>query len=300
MLRTIINYNMVKLLKQKGKVQMAMHIDWNTLSKQWSDNHFQIGPVVKFVRDPGGLYTSYQTFKPSFTIIKRGQGMLILDKVQYKLETGSVVHTCPDMWLKAWDSGDGIIEFYRILYDVEETEHSCHSEEYQHYKLMIGENPHMYAILDQMCDVSCKGDIQSGFQMKTLFYQFLNELRLSANKFLVNEHRTIIEESISYIHLHIQESHSLFSLASRYGLSPKYFSELFFKVTGVSPINYIVRYRMNIAETMLLTTNASIREIAACVGYSDPYQFSKIFKKYKGAAPSALKTESHRRKPRGG
>lgn len=148
----------------------------------------------------------------------------------------------------------------------------------------------MYALLDQMCETAERGDIQSELQLKALFYQFLNEIRLASRKLQAGEHRDLIEETIAYIHLHIRETHSLFSLASRCGMSPKYFAELFYKVAGVSPIHYMIRHRIHLAEKLLLTTNASIREIGKSVGYSDPYQFSKIFKKYRGVSPSELKT----------
>jgi len=49
---------------------------------------------------------------------------------------------------------------------------------------------------------------------------------------------------------------------------------------------------MKFAEKLLLTTNASIREIGRSVGYADPYQFSKMFKKHIGVAPSEFKSNA--------
>lgn len=267
-----------------------MEIDWNVLSKQWSDSNFRIGVVMKFIKKPGELFTSYRTIKPSFTIIKQGQGVLLLDTHTYGLQPRTIVHSCSDMWLKAWNTGDEFFECYRVLYETSLMGNPHMQETYKHYQVTIGDSPQIYTILEQMCEFSSQGDIQSELQVKTLFYHFLNETRISSKKLQVNEHRVMIEETMTYIHLHIQEPHSLFSLASRYEISPKYFAELFYKVAGVSPINYIIRYRINTAEKMLLSTNASIREIGKSVGYSDPYQFSKIFKKYKGVAPSDLKS----------
>lgn len=267
-----------------------MEVDWNVLSKMWAETHFRVGTVANFIRKPGELSTAYRTTTPSFTVTKRGRGVIQLDNNRYDMKPGTVVHCCPGMRLKAWNTGEESFECYRVLYETRSPRHPSMKSCNMHYELTIGECPQIYAILDQMCEAASVSDIQSEFQLKTLFYQFLNEMRLSSKKMHFNEHRAIIEESISYIHLHIHESHTLFSLANRYGISPKYFAELFFKTAGVSPISYIIRYRVSLAEKMLLTTNASIREIGRSVGYSDPYQFSKIFKKYRGVAPSAFKS----------
>ncbi|TNJ63964.1 AraC family transcriptional regulator [Paenibacillus hemerocallicola] len=264
-------------------------IDWNVLSKQWADYSFKIGPVAHFVKGPNELSNAYRSVTPSFTITKRGEGKLVLDQHTYDLKPGTVVHSSADMWIHAWNIGDETFEFYRVLYTGHLSPGLQGKDAYRHYRLVIGECPHLYALLDQMSETAARGDIQSELQLKTLFYQFLNEMRLAAKKLQANDHRDIIEETIAYIHLHIQETHSLFSLASRCGMSPKYFAELFFKVAGVSPIHYIIRRRIHLAEKMLLTTNASIREIGKCVGYNDPYQFSKIFKKYRGVSPRELK-----------
>lgn len=264
-------------------------IDWNVLSKQWADYSFQVGLVAHFVRGPNKLSTAYQSVASSFTITKRGQGKFMLDQHTYDMEPGTVIHGSADMRVHAWNVGDETFEFYRVMYTGYLPAGWQGKEAYRHYRLEIGECPHLYALLDQMCETSGRGDIQSELQLKTLFYQFLNEMRLAAKKLQANDHRDMIEETIAYIHLHIQETHSLFSLASRCGMSPKYFAELFYKVAGVSPIHYVIRHRIHVAEKLLLTTNASIREIGKSVGYTDPYQFSKMFKKYRGVSPSELK-----------
>ena len=60
----------------------------------------------------------------------------------------------------------------------------------------------------------------------------------------------------------------------------------FKKKLGCSFSEYLVRFRMNKAASLLREESMlSISEIADSVGYTDYAQFSKIFKKYKGASP---------------
>lgn len=53
-----------------------------------------------------------------------------------------------------------------------------------------------------------------------------------------------------------------------------------------SPTQYILTIRVNNATSLLETTDYSMAEIAAIVGYDDPLYFSRLFRKLKGMSPS--------------
>ncbi|AZN43908.1 helix-turn-helix transcriptional regulator [Paenibacillus albus] len=77
-------------------------------------------------------------------------------------------------------------------------------------------------------------------------------------------------------------------LAERYNLSSGFFAVQFRKQIGVSPIDYLLRFRIRRATELLLTKRYSVRDAAKAVGYSDPYYFSRMFKKHIGVAPSQI------------
>ncbi len=269
-----------------------MEADLNVLTEQWMGNSFRMKSIVRIIKAPHELTTSYETICPAFTFVARGSGELHLNKDVYKLQPGKAIHSCSGMWLKAWNTGEEEFECYRVLYVPEGKESSKDNYMFKHYELGFGDNPQIFSTLEKMNSLSSRGDIQSEFQVKVLFYELLGKMFAAARSLRTSVHRTIVEDSIAYIHLHFQDPHSLFSLASRYQLSPKYFAEIFYKDVGISPINYLINYRMKFAEKLLLTTNASIREIGRSVGYADPYQFSKMFKKHIGVAPSEFKSNA--------
>lgn len=60
---------------------------------------------------------------------------------------------------------------------------------------------------------------------------------------------------------------------------------LFKKNYNLSPQQYLLQYRLNIARQALLSDGCTIHEIALSIGYSDSLTFSKIFKKYYGISP---------------
>jgi len=71
------------------------------------------------------------------------------------------------------------------------------------------------------------------------------------------------------------------------GYSSSYFRKLFKEVTGLSPIMYFNRMRIEYAKTLLQQDSTlSIKEIAASAGFPDPYYFSRVFKKITGFSPS--------------
>lgn len=99
--------------------------------------------------------------------------------------------------------------------------------------------------------------------------------------------KTVLANSIKYyLESHHSEDISLDSLSSSMYISPTYMSKLFKEETGESPINYLIKIRMEKAKILLIKKELSIKEIANAVGYQDAYHFSKLFKKYTGISPS--------------
>ncbi|OUS73971.1 hypothetical protein B1748_21755 [Paenibacillus sp. MY03] len=65
----------------------------------------------------------------------------------------------------------------------------------------------------------------------------------------------------------------------------EYLCQIFKKYTGISMTRYIQLLRIQRAKHLLDHTGKSIQEISLEVGYSDPFYFSRLFKKLEGVAP---------------
>ncbi|WP_162309405.1 helix-turn-helix domain-containing protein [Cohnella abietis] len=74
-------------------------------------------------------------------------------------------------------------------------------------------------------------------------------------------------------------------LAEMAGLSLRHYSRLFLKLTGKSPIEFLIEQRLNRARQLLLTSRDTIQEIAGSVGFRDPFHFSRSFKKHMNVSP---------------
>jgi AraC-like DNA-binding protein len=74
-------------------------------------------------------------------------------------------------------------------------------------------------------------------------------------------------------------------LAQRTGMSRSTFALMFKQTVGVSPIDYLTRWRMLLAGDKMANTSDSISEIARSLGYESASAFTKAFKKIMGCAP---------------
>ena len=95
-----------------------------------------------------------------------------------------------------------------------------------------------------------------------------------------------IEQSIAYMTRHLDEPLQVATLAAQANISPSHFFALFKRQTGCAPIDCFIRLRMQHACRLLEETVLSVKEVAATLGYDDPFYFSRIFKSVNHVAPS--------------
>lgn len=89
-----------------------------------------------------------------------------------------------------------------------------------------------------------------------------------------------------YFHEHYNEPINIDEFVQSRHVSISLFMRNFKKVFNVSPKQYILNLRMNNAQTLLETTDYTVTEIAAIVGYDNPLYFSRLYHKQKGQSPS--------------
>jgi AraC-like DNA-binding protein len=95
-----------------------------------------------------------------------------------------------------------------------------------------------------------------------------------------------IEDAMEYFRTHFANPKALQEVAQVAGLNPKYFRVLFRKHTGVTPGAYLIQLRMRAARYYQHESNLRVKEVAAAVGYDDPFYFSRLYRRYWGHSPS--------------
>lgn len=97
--------------------------------------------------------------------------------------------------------------------------------------------------------------------------------------------KELIQISIHYIHNNFERDISLKDISKYVFLSSSYFIRAFKEEVGISPINYLLKIRVERAKELLSETDGKIGHIALNVGFSNQQRFNEIFKKYTGFTP---------------
>lgn len=114
---------------------------------------------------------------------------------------------------------------------------------------------------------------------------YINEMQKS---------ESVIESSKRFITTHLEQEFTCEDIANHVYLNSDYLTRIFKKETGLTLNEYIINERISLAKKLLLKTEMSINSIATQLGYANPAQFSKIFKKYTQTNPMDFRQKEHK------
>ncbi|MEI7730645.1 MAG: AraC family transcriptional regulator [Verrucomicrobiota bacterium] len=95
-----------------------------------------------------------------------------------------------------------------------------------------------------------------------------------------------VAQCIVYMSEHLDQPLKVSRLAALSNLSTPHFTVLFKQQTGSAPRDYLHLLRIHRACQLLHGTTLNMKDIAAQLGYQDPFHFSKRFKQFQGVSPS--------------
>lgn len=99
------------------------------------------------------------------------------------------------------------------------------------------------------------------------------------------------QQILSLLETGRREHISIPELARKAGMCERSFRNAVKEAAGLSPKAYMLRGEMAAAMELLRTTDMSVSEIAACLDYTSPFYFSRVFKKYYGISPQYVREE---------
>jgi AraC-like DNA-binding protein len=86
---------------------------------------------------------------------------------------------------------------------------------------------------------------------------------------------------------------TLSATAAACGLDAPYLCRLFARYHDESPYQFLTRLRMDHASHLLLEENASVKAVAAKLGFKDTFHFSRVFKSVHHVPPSRFRQSMH-------
>jgi AraC-like DNA-binding protein len=216
-----------------------------------------------------------------------GEGEFLNGKTSYNLNPGSLFvsnpHTIHSIKAQAQDP----VTYYAILLSLEPKElvlMDMLRQQERHGAYQIGTNYRFF-----FEEVKEKGLSQlpnrrqsACHQLFSLLFQLVDGMEWLGND---SESRHL-ERALRIMQKNVMGSLTLGDLAAELKLTNSYFIRLFEKRMRQTPMKYYMKLKIEAASALLTCTDLSVKEIAAKLGFSSEFHFSKQFKLKTSLAPT--------------
>ena len=132
-----------------------------------------------------------------------------------------------------------------------------------------------------------------GTMLTELMFMRIKEDRLNVSRGQSHSHTTYMRCRRYILRNYIQIAR-VDDIARACHIDAAYLSRLFRRFAGEAPSRFLTRLKMASAGEFLLVQKTSVKEVAAHVGYDDPYHFSRVFKSHYGLSPQLFVKEVQR------
>ncbi len=257
---------------------------------------YYAGSSIRFVNaftsrlEAGGKDTGRKTARDvcGLVIPLVGRAHFSFNDTVYKMNEQMIVHAGSAMNIEI-QSFDEPWEYIVIHYRLIDAPAPYMEMLHRHFSLIIDDSSNIQQQALQLLQQQAKPDSMSKFHTQLMFLNLLGHILLAARNERYENQRDSITAALDYIHQHYKEELFISELARKFGIERRRFSQLFERLTGLTPIQYLTEYRLGRAKELLRTSSSPMAKIAEQVGYPDGFYFSRVFKKHEGMPPSAYR-----------
>lgn len=151
----------------------------------------------------------------------------------------------------------------------------------------------MHRLVSAMCEEFTLKSPGHELVILGMLYEMLGymirEGKLRASAHVPEDQLRTVAKACEYIERHAGDALKLSDVAREVGFSNEYFSRLFKRVSGQNFKRYCDYVRMSEAEKLILTEKLSVTQAAMRVGFDDPSNFVRMFKRVMGVTPRVFK-----------
>jgi transcriptional regulator GlxA family with amidase domain len=101
----------------------------------------------------------------------------------------------------------------------------------------------------------------------------------------------VVLQSQNYFELNYQNKISIQTLSEKYHVGRRNFDRRFVKATGLSPLDYLQRVRIEAAKKLFENSRKTVSEVMYDVGYNDTKAFREVFGRVTGLSPIEYKSK---------
>lgn len=264
--------------------------------KSYSNASICVQGVYHYAIEPGSSGRQKTAPFRGFIFPISGRAQYAFDGTLYTTDSRKIIHGVPDMMLDKLVLGNRRWEYISVFYDITGKQPEGEFLPDTHFELSVGHSPRLTGLLWRLRRVFSEPGALSSFQSEVLFRCILEEMFLSAASQTSDSSHMLFKSVRSYIHDYYMEGLTVGGLAEQNGVTANRLFYVFRSYAGMGPGDYLLRYRLNRAKEILITSDALISDVARGVGYDDPLYFSRLFKKQFGITPSGFR-EKFRNNP---
>lgn len=107
----------------------------------------------------------------------------------------------------------------------------------------------------------------------------------------------LVDQAVALLQNYLDRNVQLSQVAETLRISEEYLIKIFRDRFGLTPMKYYQKLRLEASVSLLLNTALSVKEIAARLGYSSQYHYSRNFKQLTGIPPSTFRDTYFRDNP---
>ena len=291
-------------------IRLESIIDLNKLFGEEVAKHPWVG-VVDFSKVNFSTLANLKVSASYYTVLQKNlsPGALRYGRNYYDLGSGTLLFIAPDQVITIEDPdehkdvyGWGLLfhpellrrtslnpkmkEFRFFSYDIHEALHVSEEEKSKLDEIIEG----IEAEVSQKIDRHNKRLIVSYIELLLNYCdrcydrQFIT--RQETSKGVISDFKKLLIESFTVEGLREKGFPSVKDFAEQLHLSSNYLSDLLKKETGRNGTEHIQNHVIDLAKDNLLSTSASISQIAYGLGFEYPQYFSRMFKKKTGMTPA--------------
>lgn len=154
----------------------------------------------------------------------------------------------------------------------------------------------MQEILQEFTQQRDGYELMVKIKLQTIFAEIIRNYdyidREQARHPLPREDVAQLNQVMQYIDNHLDSDIRLAQLAAIAHVSPAYFSTLFKRYNGLSPVEFIVHKRVQRAIELIRTTSMNMTDVAMASGFNNSTNFYKAFRKVTGRTPVSYRRDA--------
>lgn len=236
--------------------------------------------------------------------IKKGKGLITVDLEQYPVTAGSILFIIPGQLHSINQYETESMEYENIIFKPEmlltrQTD-TCNSNYFLplldgtlHIPTLFAPGVPYYEQIascidnaDEICK-TCPPAYQLVIkgQLYLMFYILFSNCCEKQTRHKDNKSLDKMKQIIKYIEHNYMEKITIETMAEELGLSQSHFMKFFKNTMGTTFIDYLNEYRLTMASRLLISSESSILNIAAEVGFDNLSYFNRLFKKRFAVTP---------------